>query len=258
LKIHLQSDTHIENRGPLVEPAVSSDVVVCAGDIGLICNLLDLETYFNKVKETTDKIIWVLGNHEFYHSKYLQALQIAHDFAERHDIILMDEALGTDNLELDGVTFWGSTLWTDLHDGDWFSKQAVNKGFYDFECITDDANFAPRKWHVDNTIAINNRTREKINYDADVIITHHCPIMIPHPFFPLSYTTYGFHNTGLEEKILDAKAKYWLFGHTHHTTSVDLNGTMVLSNQHGYASKSYDGTEVFESTDYDPRLILEI
>ena len=258
MKIHIQSDTHIETGGPIIEPAVISNVTICAGDIGLIDDLLALERYFNKIKETTDHVIWVLGNHEFYYNSYNKALNDAKEFADRHNIHLMDIELGTDNLTIDGVTFWGSTLWTDLAQGDWFAKTQVNKNFSDFYVIKNDSNFASRNWHVDDTIDINRRTREAINWNADVIITHHCPIMIDNPRFPLSPTTYGFHNTGLEEQIVDCKAKYWVFGHTHHTVNVDVNGTLVISNQHGYSSKSMNGDDIFETTDYDPHLIIEI
>jgi len=53
MKIHLQSDTHIE-MGPAIGPSVASDVAVCAGDIGLINNLGDLSAIMSS---TTTNII---------------------------------------------------------------------------------------------------------------------------------------------------------------------------------------------------------
>ena len=251
--IHLQSDTHIEMGGSINDGMVCSDVTVCAGDIGKINNLLALERYFDKVKENTDHVIWVLGNHEFYDYKYKKGLEDAKAFADRHGIHLLDEFLGTENLEIDGVKFWGSTLWTDVKKGDYFAKKSIDNGFNDFYVIENDLQFAERRFHVQDSIDINDRTRDKINWDADVIITHHCPIMIPNPRFDVTNTTYGFHNTGLEEQIANCKVKYWLYGHTHHTTSVDVNGTLVISNQHGYATPNWT-----EESDFDPYFIIEI
>jgi len=254
MKIHLQSDTHIE-AGPAIGTSVASDVAVCAGDIGLINNPKDLKKYFDMMKESTDHLIWVLGNHEFYHSDYHKALDYANDFAAKEGIILMDEALGTENHVIDGVTFWGSTLWTDLKDGDWFVVKSVGHGMNDFYVIHDgDKAFTAQK-----SMEINYRTREKINWDADVIISHHCPVVIEHRRFPISETTYGFCNDGLEQQIMDCKAKYWFYGHTHDSVYKDLDGTKLVSNQQGYQRASWQTGEVsFEDCGFDPALILEL
>ena len=259
MKIHLQSDTHVEMGGSTMEGMVCSDVTVCAGDIGLISNLVQLETYFNKIKENTEHVIWVLGNHEFYGYGHKQGLEDALAFAERHDIHLLDEALGTDNLEIDGVTFWGSTLWTDCKKDDWFARKKIGKALADFHVIDNDHGFASKTFHVDDSIVINKRTREKINWDADVIITHHMPIMIPNPKFPADDMSYAFGNTGLELDIMESKIKYWLYGHTHHSASMELDGTLVVSNQHGYIRPAWNGQDAFkENAGFDPRFILEI
>lgn len=245
--------------GGTIEGMVCSDVTVCAGDIGLINNLLGLEKYFNAIKENTDHVIWVLGNHEFYHYFHKQGLEVAYEFAQRHGIHLLDEFLGTDNLEIDGVKFWGSTLWTDCKQNDWHAKKKIGDALYDFEVIMNDHGFANKTFHVDDSVEINTRTRAKINWDADVVITHHMPIMITNPKFEHNDFSYAFGNTGLEEQILNSKIKYWLYGHTHHSTSMDMNGTLVVSNQHGYVRPAWDGADAFkENAGFDPHFILEI
>jgi len=258
MKLHLQSDMHIE-MGPWIGPAVSSHVCVCAGDIGLARNLPQLKRYFDDIKETTDNVIWVPGNHEFYEHDYPVALDEMAEFALKEGIHLMDEALGTDNLVIDGVTFWGSTLWTDLNEADWFVMQKIGHGMNDFHIIGNSAKGEGMGFTAHDSVEINKRTREKINYDADVIITHHHPLYRKHTRFPLNDITYGFCNTGLEDLIWDSKAKYWLFGHTHDSTSEILNGTHVISNQQGYPRRSWQtGDMTYENANFDPSLILEI
>ena len=207
--------------------------------------------------DCADDVIWVLGNHEFYHSNYQEALDDAYEFAVNKGIILMDEVYGTENHVIDGVKFWGSTLWTDLNNNDWFASRKV-QGFNDFHVIHDEGAL----FRVATTYEINQRTREKINWDADVVITHHCPILLEHRRFPISDITYGFCNTGLEEQIMDSNIKYWMFGHTHDSRAEDLNGTLVVSNQQGYPM-AYDGDPFsgkisYEDPHFDPALILEI
>jgi len=259
MKIHIQSDTHIE-MGTALDPAVACDTVICCGDNGLISNLPALAKYFNNLRKSAEHVIWVPGNHEFYHSDYDKALTMADKFAKEEGVFLLDEALGTADLELEGVTFWGSTLWTDLNGGDWFVKKKIGHGMNDFYVITrekEDGSIGP--FTADHSIDINTRTREQINYDADVIITHHCPIVLEHRRFPLSDITYGFCNTGLEEAIAASKAKYWVYGHTHDSHVTDINGTQVISNQQGYPRKDYhSGTTIYEDSGYDPSLIIEV
>jgi Icc-related predicted phosphoesterase len=260
MKIHLQSDVHVE-RGSYLTPSCISDLTICAGDIGCIHDLSQLERYFDKIRKTTGEIIWVLANHEFYHHDYGQALREAHEFALANDIHLLDEALGTENLELDGIKFWGSTLWTDLKEQDWFVMQKIGHGMNDFHIIGYEDKKPGAGFTAHDSVEINKRTREKINWDADIVITHHHPLLRKHKRFPLDDITYGFCNTGLEQQIIDSNVKYWIFGHTHDSTYEDLNGTHVVSNQHGYAlqSRFSAASEVtYEDAGYDPKLILEI
>ena len=256
--ISLESDLHIE-MGTNIGYNKPSDVHVCAGDIGLLNNLDQLKRYFDGAKEHTDRVIWVLGNHEFYNSDYPEALDIANEFATKEGIHLLDEALGTENLVIDGVTFWGSTLWTDLNNADWVVMQKIGHGMNDFHIIGNSAKGEGAGFTAHDSIEINKRTREKINWDADVIITHHHPLYRKHNRFPLSDITYGFCNTGLDQQILDSKAKLWLFGHTHDSSYEDMNGTRVVSNQQGYPRRSWQtGDVTYEDCGFDPGLILEI
>ena len=259
MKIHLQSDTHIETGMPL-PPAVASNVAACVGDIGLLVKPEQLVKYFDAVRETTDHIIWLLGNHEFYHSEYFRVLDEAAEFAQKHNIHLLDEALGTAHLEIDGVTFWGSTLWTDLKDGDYFVKKTIGNGLNDYHVTAFNKDGKSRRMTVDDTIEINKRTREQINWGADVVLTHHCPLTIKHKLYPMDNVTYGFCNTGLEDQIAASNIKYWMYGHTHDSCNTDVNGTSVISNQHGYSKMNWHTgkSEPSENCDFDPHLILEV
>lgn len=258
MKIHVQSDTHIE-MGPWMGPSVSSHVTICAGDIGVLRNTDQLKKYFDSIKESTDDIIWVLGNHEFYGHDYNRGLEVAHNFANKEGIHLLDEALGTEDLVIDGVKFWGSTLWTDLKEADWFVMQKIGHGMNDFHIIGHEDKGPDMGFTAHDSVEINKRTREKINWDADVIITHHHPLLRKHSRFPLNDITYGFCNTGLEQQIHDSNVKFWVFGHTHDSTYENLNGTVICSNQQGYPRRLYHEDHVlYETTNFDPGFLITI
>lgn len=253
MKIHIVSDVHTEIGFPM-PPTTCADTIICAGDMGLIEKPNSLEKYFDEIQQNCDDLIYVLGNHEFYHGNYAEILEKAKKLADARGIHLLDEALGTDNLVLHGVTFWGSTLWTDLNKNDWFAKKKISSGLNDFYLIMDgDDIFTAAK-----TAEINARTREKINWDADVIISHHCPVVTKHRRFPINDITYGFCNTGLDQQIIDSTVKYWVFGHTHDSILLDLNGTKVISNQQGYPMSATQSGVQYEPCFFDPKLIIEV
>lgn len=255
MNIHLQSDVHLEFGKPFTS-YVASDVIVCAGDIGTTCGGMEqLRTYFKSLKDNAKHVIWVLGNHEYYNAIYEHALEDAQTLADQEGIHLLDVALGTQDLELDGVKFWGTTFWTDLKGHDHDVHKIVQAGLSDFITIRhpDGTRFSAHE-----SYEINKKSRELINWNADVIITHHCPIDIKHPHFDSSDISYAFVNTGLEETIMDSNVKHWLYGHNHWSDSHDLNGTNVVSNQRGYVRNGDDEESQWLKSNYNPSLLLHV
>lgn len=229
-----------------------ADVYVCAGDIGVLSNIEQrqkIKEFFEYCKQNAKHIIWVLGNHEYYGSDMQEAMGWASRIADWCDVHLLDISSGTQDLEIDGVKFWGTTFWSDCHDGDWFAMQKAQSSINDFYVIKKDG----RPFSVGAMREINIKSRSLVNYDADVIITHFAPMVIPHPKFPIDEISYYFCNTGLDDQIHDSSAKLWLYGHTHHSTTIDMSGTLVASNQHGYGNNDWQ-----EAAGFDPNFILEI
>ena len=249
LSIHVTSDIHLEFTDEFPD-CPEADVGIFAGDIGVVNDLERLGDFFTEMKKRYKHIIWVLGNHEFYHMDYKQCLTDAKSMADKLGIHLLDIEFEP-NLEIDGVTFWGSTLWTDFNKSDWFAKRAVGNGLNDYNLIRVGG---VRKITVTEIENINLRTRKAINWDADVIITHHAPLVVPHPKFPFEDISWGFYNNGLEQRIMDSNVKLMIYGHTHWSTDFDLAGTRIVANCHGFMSR----WAMSEGSNYDPDLIIEI
>lgn len=259
MKIHVQSDQHLEFQNfPELYMECIADVTVCAGDLAPVdqCES-EIYEFFTQLRDKTEHIIWVLGNHEYYHGTYLNVNDAAQEIADDMGVHLLGIPFDKPEVTIDGVTFWGDTFWTDCNNGDWFVKQKLKQGLNDFDIVyyqglDANGNYKTRKFHPDNMIALNTEARENINWDADVIITHHAPIYIPPARYEFSDHSYGWYNAHLDEQIASWKGKWWLHGHTHESRIDSVNGTNIVTNCHGYMHMTEDIMR------FDPKLILEI
>ncbi|MEN8763395.1 MAG: metallophosphoesterase, partial [Thiogranum sp.] len=103
MKLYILNDLHIEFEG-FEPPDTDADVVVLAGDIGVGGEGLR----WAEDRFPDRPVVYVPGNHEFY----------------RHDITLIEElkaqapdhihVLNDDLIDIEGVRFLGSILWTDF------------------------------------------------------------------------------------------------------------------------------------------------
>jgi len=138
MKIFLISDVHTEMAARYFDPFFDydclqfdypedADVVVLAGDIGIWLN--GLEWAVNKFKNK--EILYIIGNHEYYHSD----INIIGDMRRKADelgVYLLDN----DSVIIDDVRFLGTTLWTNF---DQYSHFEVNKAWdsmNDYKYIT--------------------------------------------------------------------------------------------------------------------------
>lgn len=222
MKLHILNDLHIE-FDTFEPPPTDADVVVLAGDIGVgLEGLYWAQSYF-----TDTPVIYVPGNHEFYH----------------HDIALIDElkacapnniyVLNNDEVEIDGVRFLGCVLWTDFalfgEADKWFSMQRARQGMNDFAIIQNNG----RRFTPEDAVQRHTASRawlaEKLAQPftgKTVVVTHHCPSSKSVP------RRFANH---LEDLMGDDRVALWIHGHTHDPFDYEVNGTRVVCNPRGYA-----------------------
>lgn len=248
MKIFYASDLHIEydeNREVLQFGDIDADVAILAGDIG---------TGIEGIQWAADTfdipVIYVMGNHEYYHHDYHQLRCDARKAAEALGVHLLDG----DVLEIGELRFAGCTLWTDYEANRQpaLAKEIAAKVMPDHACITvsEDALWSPDDAHSAHRDSIQ-WLREQV--DIDVVVTHHCPSLAAignrHPqneYTPLFISE-------LDELITDVNAKAWVFGHTHCCVDVThASGTRIVSNQHGYPEENQD------EIGWNPRATLRI
>ncbi|OGT19600.1 MAG: hypothetical protein A2V90_03340 [Gammaproteobacteria bacterium RBG_16_57_12] len=247
MKLHVLNDLHIE-FGEFEPSETDADVVVLAGDIGVGLEGL----YWAKARFAGKPVIYVPGNHEFY----------------RHDIALLDElkacaphsihVLDDDEVEIGGVRFLGSVLWTDFAlfgEGDkYFAMLRARQGMNDFAVIQCHGRpFMPEDALRLHTVSRNwlaNRLMEPFS-GKTVVVTHHAPSPgSVSPRFARDPLTPAFASN-LEDLMGGDRVALWIHGHTHDSFDYQVYGTHVVCNPRGYAP--YDLT-----LDFRPDFVVEV
>lgn len=271
MKIHLISDIHL-NFEDLTLPG--GDILILAGDAleighfrlakntGRNVHIADrYQRFVNEELVKYRRVIYICGNHEHYHGYY----------DTNHEVLkalLPDNVhlLENDSIEIDGVHFWGATMWTDCHGRDPITVQTVRNGMNDFRLIHFDSGkfingYWTHKFTVDCMLAENQNSVQELKKFLDlhkedrvVVISHHAPSALSvHPKYKDDYHLNGGYHNHLEDLILDnPQIKVWCHGHVHNTVDYTIGETRVLANPRGY--KGYEEcAEVF-----DPGFYFEV
>jgi len=230
VKLHVLSDLHIE-FGDFDPPVTDADVVVLAGDIGV-----GTQGIRWAAERFTDRpVIYVAGNHEFYHQ----------------DIALLDELKGqatdrihvleNDRVVIAGVRFLGCSLWSDFalfgEAERFFAMQKAGQRMNDFALIRNRGRlFAPgdaRRLNAASRDWLAARLAEPFA-GSTVVVSHHAPSIrsVPARFSgdPLS----AAFASDLEAMLDADRTALWIHGHLHDSFDYEIHGTRVLCNPRGY------------------------
>lgn len=256
LKIAIFSDIHLEFKvgfAPEIDDDV--DVIVLAGDIG--ADIRGIE--WAKRELAQFPVIYVAGNHEFYHGHWDDTVADFRASAKDSNVRFLEN----DIAEIDGVRFIGSTLWTNFQlFGDALAKdamQAAVKVMPDFRIIATDASKRPLT--PEQTVARFNSSRAfletsmAVPFDGPtVVVTHHLPhrLSVAERFKndPVS----AAFATDLSQLFTNGAPDVWIHGHTHDSFAYSVEKTRVICNPRGYPQKN--GT--FENPTFDPGLTIAV
>jgi predicted phosphodiesterase len=238
MKLQIMSDIHNE-FGRYKPPEVDADVTILAGDI---------DTEADGVawaKETFKRpVIYVPGNHEYYsNKKTVQKInaEMKAVAADSNVHVLLDEAL-----LIEDVRFLCGTLWTDfrLYGNPVMAAEVARQGMADYKYSRIDDDNAEqgkvRKMRPLDTYAWHCATRDFLKRELakpfggkTVVVTHHAPAerCIPAPFKGDRLSP-AFAND--MESLMGPAVDLWIYGHTHDTRDMTIQGTRVICNQRGY------------------------
>lgn len=226
---------NIEKILPIETSNTKTDVLVLAGDIGYPMgehgdNYLFL---LDRFKQKFNQVILVPGNHEYYQTKDFNRNEII----DKLNIICKKTSchlLNNQSIELYGIQFIGTTLWTDIDpqlkhiifDGTKGTKgKTFNIIFKDFEAYQNEF----------QKCMIFLRDQLAIKHNKKIIITHHIPsYSLQHSKYKMMNLNYDsmFYSEILE--LLDlTNVKYWFCGHTHEAGSIVHGNTQIILNPIG-------------------------
>lgn len=230
MKLHILNDLHVE-YADFVIPQTDADVVVLAGDIGMGTGGLDWI-----VQQAIDKpVIYVPGNHEFYQHD-LKLVSHLKKKAPSHVFVL-----DNDMVEVDGIRFLGSILWTDFalygETDKVFSMLYARENMSDFILIRDgNGVLTPEDTiarHIDSRQWLQCMLEESFS-GKTVVVTHHAPsIKSVHPRYEKNLLTPAFASD-LESLMDGGRAALWIHGHTHDAFDYEIYDTRVVCNPRGY------------------------
>lgn len=165
MKIAVTSDIHLEFGGLVLHNADQADVVILGGDICVAVDLNEPDGLgitemrhtqrFHELMESASKnfkdVIMIMGNHEHYHGDYAEsANKIRKHLKDYSNVHFLDK----ESVDIDGVRFFGGTLWTDFDcgngPGDEYAMQMISGMMNDFRGVENSARMESVKRYVYN------------------------------------------------------------------------------------------------------------
>jgi Icc-related predicted phosphoesterase len=249
LKIHVLCDLHVEFGGFEV-PDVDADVVVLAGDV----HVKDRGLRWIFDQNFGVPVLYVLGNHEFYHDKFPGLIDELKRDVEGTNVYVFEN----DSVEIGGFRFFGCTLWSDMElFGDpgvasVFAADAMN----DYRLIRHSKK--SRMLSPSDTISRHSGSVKKLRKFLEkgdparsIVVTHHAPsIQSIADRYRKDHLSAAFASN-MEEFVLEHQPCLWIHGHTHETYDYRIGKTRIICNPRGYVSME-------ENKGFKPDFTVEI
>lgn len=262
MKLHIISDLHIEFEDYNIQ-VLDADVIILAGDIGV--GLKGLEWAAQQLSRTNAHIIYVAGNHEFYHQE-MQSLRKSmkaycsapvgwNGDDSEHRLHFLDD----EEVIINGVRFLGSMLWTDFklfgENQKNITMRAGAGRLNDFRLIRNgDFNFTPQasiELHEKSIFWLKKKLKVEKFDGKTIVITHHLPSQqsvaerYKDDWLSACFASDLDHLMGNSE--------LWIHGHTHDSFDYVNNGTRVICNPRGYSRHG-----VIENDEFNSKLVVEV
>ena len=281
MKIAVTSDVHLEFGDLDLHNEENADVLILGGDIFVAEDVKSFseidhqimaatpsmmargERYRNFLKRCSERfpqVILIMGNHEHYHGDYAQTANVIHTVVgEFSNIHFLEKEWRIIN----GVLFYGGTLWTDMNNEDPKTLREMAYCMNDYRGVRNsakkvkfkvpsldednpdgfkykerDANFVPED-SVEDHKAFLKALDAVLALHPDlptVVVGHHAPSKAStHPRYKHEVIMNGAYSTNLDNFILDRRQiKLWTHGHTHEDFDYMIGTTRIVCNPRGY------------------------
>lgn len=248
MRIKIISDLHQE-FGISDLDFSNADLVILAGDTNL--GTKGIEWAKENIKDK--RVIYLLGNHEYYKGSYPKTLNKIIEASSNSNVTVLENNM----VEVEGIRFHGATLWTDFSlFGSPIEYGVICQGqMNDYKQIRKDPTYSKLrtidtyKLHQFSKLWLQESLEESIGY-KNVVITHHAPSIRSVPDLYKNNPISSAYASNLEDIIIKYQPLYWIHGHIHTPVRYKIDETEIICNPHGYLDEKYNG--------YDRDLIIEI
>jgi len=230
------SDLHLEFGKNFNLPEVcDADILILAGDI---ITFTDYSPLLKLLKNWKKSVLYVAGNHKYYTREPIsQENQKFKAWAK--ETIPQLIFLQNEFLTINGINFFGGTMWTDFEQANQSAMLKAQNSMNDFRLIrTCDKQtiLTPQ-----DTIGFHETFKQKLIdwlemplIGERVVITHHAPTVNPKTQYADSPISPAFNSLDMLKIIEDYQPNLWVYGHTHECDDQTIGKTRILSNQLGY------------------------
>jgi DNA repair exonuclease SbcCD nuclease subunit len=195
-------------------------------------------------------VIYIAGNHEFYHGRWVASLQHLRDECAKFPNVYF---LENDIKVINEVSFIGATLWTDCNKGDPLTLHALTDMMNDYRIIrNDDKGFtklrpAHSMYRHQRTLSYLKAVLPDMKDKKVVFVGHHTPShQSIHERYRGDHLMNGGYHTDLSEFILDhPEIVLWTHGHTHEPFDYMIGTTRIVCNPRGYAGHD-ENADIFK------------
>ncbi len=256
MKIISYSDMHLEFGRNFQPPAdVNADVMILAGDMITFRNFEPLGWM---LKDWHKPVLFVAGNHEYYTQRPMDAGENTFKawLAEQHHNVTF---LQDESITIDGVHFFGGTMWTDFNGCDSDAMMRATNAMNDFRHI-----MLPNSqllkpidtlaFHASFVTGLERWFAQDLA-GKRVVISHHAPVVNLNTQYGNSPLMPAFNSLDMVSIIEKYQPALWVYGHTHECDDQMIGDTRIISNQRGYPNR----TGGFECTGFDKAgLMVEV
>lgn len=277
MKIAVCSDLHLEFGDLDLVNDENADVLVLGGDIFVADDLTASGTLipvtvsvqaraerYNKFivrcSERFKHVILIMGNHEHYHGDYARTANIIRgSFGDLHNVHFLDKEWRIIN----GVLFFGGTLWTDMNAEDPRTLREMAYCMNDYRGVKNSAKTVqhrvpdmtkdesdawtykerPAQFRPEDSVEDHKAFLKELDAVLalhpdlpTVVVGHHAPSKSStHPRYKDEVVMNGAYSTNLDNFILDRRQiKLWTHGHTHEDFDYMIGTTRIVCNPRGY------------------------
>lgn len=228
--LHLEFETSVIKKCVNICAANKTKYTILAGDITNFKKRESILTQLvSEIKPYTERIIYVLGNHEYYEPGNKNTHEIKSEYSvlcDKLGITLLEDS----SLETEDFVFYGATMWT---------KPSIEtflrtNDHYSFESHQDIINI-----HEESVFQLSGFLAKYRSTKKLVVITHHLPSF---KLIDKEYECYKDLNTGFASELdhlIRDPVYYWIYGHTHKPNNIMMNGVQLICNPHGYPKERY-------------------